>query len=238
MKEINESILDKDVLEVFVNSDWGDGKSLLHLAVQQDDIKLVKQCIQLNADVNMVDRQGCTALFYCKSLEIAKFLVDNGVDVNILDRCYDTAVVSLYNDGKVDIIAYLAEITNLDIESGNNNSKTLLQKMISCEEKDLSLFKIVISGTKNINRVNNYSRSYLMNAALKNKYLDVIVMLIESGIDLYLRDRDGKNFYDLAFKYVQKEIEKRYPEFMKLKDMTDDQRKRKIKLEQLDKISV
>jgi hypothetical protein len=76
-----------------------------------------------------------------------------------------------------------------------------------------------------------------MMAAQNRKYLNVIMMLVESGIDQYMRNRDGKNFYDLSFQYVQEEIKKKYPEFIKYKDMTDDQRKRKIKLEQLGRIS-
>ena len=238
MKEMNENILDKDVLEVFVNSDWESGRSLLHLAVLQDDIELVKQCVQLDVDVNMVDRQGCTALFYCKSLEIAKFLVDNGADVNILDIWGNTAVVSLYRRANNDVIKYLAEITNLDLEGGTSYSSTLLHKMICNQELDKSLFEIVIPRTKNINRITRNSESYLMMAAQNRKYLNVIMMLVESGIDQYMRNRDGKNFYDLSFQYVQEEIKKKYPEFIKYKDMTDDQRKRKIKLEQLDRISV
>ena len=239
MKEIkkNENELIYTEIEQFVNADWGNGDSLLHHAVEQDDFKLVKQCIQFKADVNKVDNYGDTALFFCKSIEIAKFLVDNGADVNILNIDGDTAVVGLYYRRNSDIIKYLAGITNLDIECGKYNPSTLLQKMISGEEKDLSLFKIVISRTKDINRVNKSPRSYLMNAALNNKCLDVIKFLIGPGIDLYLRDRDGKNFYDLAFKYVQNEIRKNYPEFMKRKDKTEQQRQRFDKLKYLNSIS-
>lgn len=237
MKETNEDILNSDQLEYFVNSDWGNGESLLHVAVWQDDIKLVEQCVQLKADVNKVNILGRSALFLCKSLEIAKFLVNNGADVNILDIWGNTAVVFRYRRANNDVIKYLAEITNLDLVDGQNISSTLLHMMIQNQEIDKSLFEIVIPRTKNINRVDDYSDSYLMMAARKSKYLDVIMMLVESGIDLYMRNRDGKNFYDLLYKNVQKEIEKKYPEFMKCKDLTDDQRKRKFKLGQLNRIS-
>ena len=243
MEEIkkNENNVTFAEIKQLLNADWGSGRSLLHFAVFLDDIKLVKLCIQFKADVNEIDNYGCTALFFCNSIEIAKFLVDNGTDVNILNIDGDTAVVRLYyKKGNSDIIKYLAGITNLNIECGKYNPTTLLDKMISYEEKDLSLFKIVIPRTKNINRVDNYSRSYLMNAVLNNKYLDVIKFLIESEIDLYLRDQYGKNFYDLAFKYVQKEIKKNYPEFMKRKDKTEQQRQaldRSDKLKQLNTIS-
>jgi len=62
-------------------------------------------------------------------------------------------------------------------------------------------------------------------------------MLVESGIDLYTRNRDGKNFYDLSFQYVKKEIEKKYPKFMKYKDVTENQRNRNVKLAQLNRFA-
>lgn len=237
MNNMKENILSSDELKLFVNADWSYGRSLLHMAVQKDDFNLVRQCVQLNVDVNRVDTQGCTALFSCKSLEMAKFLVDNDADVNILDKWGNTAIVNLYGKGNRDIVKYLAEITNLDLEGGTSYSSTLLHEMIRNQELDKSLFEIVVPRTKDINRIDSYSDSYLTMAAQNSKYLDVIMMLVESGIDLYMKNRDGKNFYDLAFRYVQKEIKKKYPEFMKYKDMTDDQRKRKIKLEQLSRIS-
>lgn len=63
------------------------------------------------------------------------------------------------------------------------------------------------------------------------------MMLVESGIDLYTRNRDGKNFYDLSFQYVKKEIEKKYPKFMKYKDVTENQRNRNVKLAQLNRFA-
>lgn len=237
MNEINENILTADILELFVNSNWENGRSLLHIAVNQDDFKLVKYCIQLNADVNKIDNHGRTPLFFCKSIEIAKFLVDSDIDVNILNYRGETAVVSLYDSGNIDVIKFLAGITNLDFESGNHYYLTLLGRMISNQEGDLSLFKIVIAGTKNLNRIDNFSNSYLLSAVKNSKYLDVIMMLAESGIDLFIKDKNGKNFYDLSFQYVKKEIEKKYPDFMKYKDMPESQRQRKSKLEQLNTIS-
>lgn len=221
----------------FVNADWGVGGSLLHRAVYHDDINLAKQCIQLNAEVNRIDNDGRTPLFNCRSLEMAKFLVDNGIDVNIFDSKGETAVVYLYNGRNIEIIKYLAGITNLDLESGKKYSSILLERMIYRQEDNLPLFEIVISRTNNINRIDNCSNSYLLSAVRNNKYLDVIMMLAKSGIDLYIKNREGKNFYDLSFQYVKKKIEKEYPDFMKYKDMSEGQRQRKFKLDQLNIIS-
>jgi ankyrin repeat protein len=239
MEEIkkNENKLTFAELEKFVNADWENGRSLLHIAVNQDDFKLVKYCIQLNADVNKIDHYGRTPMFFCKSLKIAKFLVDNGIEVNILNYGGQTAVVDLYHSENIDIIKYLAGITNLDLVSGKLYSATLLEKMIILREKDLSLFEIALPRTKNKNRIDSYSNSYLLSAVKKNKYLDVVMMLAKSGIDLYIRDENGKNFYDLSFQYVKKKIEKEFPDFMKYKDLSESQRQRKFKLDQLNIIS-
>lgn len=75
MNKINESILDKDVLEVFVNSDWGNGKSLLHIAVLQDDFNLVKLFIQLNVDVNKVDNHGLNGRCNIMIFKLLMFVV-------------------------------------------------------------------------------------------------------------------------------------------------------------------
>lgn len=236
-KKKDENKVDYTDMQNFVNADWGNGGSLLHKAVYRDDINLVKQCIQLNAVVNKIDNNGCTPLFHCKSLEIAKFLVDNGTDVNILNKEGETAVASLYYWRKFDVIKYLAGITNLDLESGKKYSSTLLERMISRQESDLSLFEIVIPRTKNINRIDSYSNSYLLSAVKNSKYLDIIMMLAKSGIDLYIKDREGKNFYDLSFQYVKKKIAKEFPDFMKYNDLSESQRQRKFKLDQLNMIS-
>jgi ankyrin repeat protein len=229
-------------------ADWEYDRSLIHIAVMQDDFDLVKQCVQLNADVNKIDYFAQTALFYCKSVEMAKYLIDNGADVNILNFRGETAIVSLYNGNNNEIIKYFAEITNLDLV-GKVYSSTLLQQMIVNKERDLSLFKIVIPKTKNINRIYhesyafakiNYYGSYLIYAVKNRKYMDEIMLLIESGINLYLRDKNGKNFYDLSSKCVQNEIERNYPDFMKRKDMTEQQRQvldRSDKLKHLNAIS-
>jgi ankyrin repeat protein len=104
-------------------------------------------------------------------------------------------------------------------------SSTLLGWMILYEERDLSLIKLVISKTKDLNKLDKSGDSYLMRAAMTRKFKDVVISLIEAGCDMYIKDREGKNFYDLAYDYVKKEIKKNYPEFIHCKDMTDQQSK-------------
>lgn len=221
------------VIQNFVNAGWIDGRTLLHIAVSTDNMELVKQCFHFGINVNKVDSKGNSALHYCNSLEIAKFLVEHGIDVNTLNKYGETAVVDIYSERNVEVVKYLISIADLDIVDNNYSAFTLLEKMIVYEEEDFSLIKKVVNRTKDLNRINSDGNSYLTIAAQNTKYKDVILLLIKAGCDLYIRNQDGNNFYDLSFKYVQKAIQKKYSGFMRRKDMTEQQRQRLDKLKLL-----
>jgi len=243
----NEKEEELNCMEInyFVNAHWHRKHLLLHLAVSQNNMILIKQCFFDGIDVNMVDKDGNTALYYSQSLEVAKFLVDHGADVNLLNNNGQTAVVDLYhnyiyiyNKNNHDVIKYLIPITDLDLTGIKTRSSTLLEKMIITEERDLSLLKMVINGTKKLNRILKHGNSYTIRAAMTKRNKDIIMLLVEAGVDPYIRNNDGKNFYDLSYKYVKTKIEKKYPEFMKLKDMTENQRQRYLKLKHLESLDI
>jgi len=223
-----------------VNDDKSDNKLPLHLAVLENNMAGVRECIFNGINVNLIDEEGNTALFYCTSLEVAKFLVENGTDVNIQNKYGFTAVVYLYQYNRK-ASKYLIPFTDLDLMGHHVLSATLLGWMILNEERDFSLIKMVISKTKDLNKLNKRGDSYLINAAQSSGFSDVVIALIEAGCDMYIKDRAGKNFYDLAFNYVKKIIEKKYPEFIYCKDLTEQQRllrQRELKLKHLNSLEL
>jgi len=225
-------------IQNLVNDDWGYKASLLHLAVKQNDINRVRKCIEYGVYVNKVDGDGNTALHFSKSLEVTKFLVENGADVNILNLNGETAVVYLYRRNN-ESCKYLIPFTDLDLtgfDKFNRESYTLLGEMILSAECDPSLIQMVIDKTKNLNKLYMNGDSYLIRAAKTTKIKAFTLSLVKAGCDLYIRNSEGKNFYDLAYGYVKKEIEKNYLEFMHCKDMTDHQRLRYLKLKHLKSI--
>ena len=73
------------------------GETSLHIAVQYNDIKIVKSLILKGADVNAVDNNGNTPLHLAiiyERVEIVELLLSNGADVNIKPK-YTHSLLSL-----------------------------------------------------------------------------------------------------------------------------------------------
>ena len=129
MKKNIEKNEEKEMsLKEFVNTDWYYGGTLLHLAVSNNNLALVRQAIKNGAELDKTDDKGETALFCCEKLSIAEELMKSGINPNILNEEGETAVASMYQS-KFDILKYLIEYTDVDLSK--NRGLTLLEKMIS-----------------------------------------------------------------------------------------------------------
>lgn len=80
-----------------------DGRTLLHLAVDKNDLELVKKVSDFKIDVNAKDANGNTALHYAamksKNDKILKFLISLGADTNIKTD-FDETVFDLAIDNE------------------------------------------------------------------------------------------------------------------------------------------
>ena len=56
--------------------------SLLHIASTTDRSDVTQHLITMGSDVNVLDKDGKSPLYYCQSQEVAKLLIDAGAEVN------------------------------------------------------------------------------------------------------------------------------------------------------------
>ena len=56
--------------------------SLLHIASTTDRSGVTQHLITKGSDVNVLDKDGKSPLYYCQSQEVAKLLIDAGAEVN------------------------------------------------------------------------------------------------------------------------------------------------------------
>ena len=74
------------------SSAWADDGESLREAAQKQDVKLVKEFLAKNVDVNSKSKYGATALFFAAgkgNLEIVELLLAKGAEVNVTDTFYE-----------------------------------------------------------------------------------------------------------------------------------------------------
>jgi ankyrin repeat protein len=62
------------------------GEIALHRAVQEDHLGIIETLIAAGCDVNVQNVDGCGLLWYARSIEAVKLLIDAGIDLNLVDQ--------------------------------------------------------------------------------------------------------------------------------------------------------
>lgn len=83
-------VLAEEVLKVFaeqgksVDTPDKTGKSALHLAAEHGPPAMVKWLVENGSDVNLLDKDGCSPLVAARDLETIRFLIQSGADMHFL----------------------------------------------------------------------------------------------------------------------------------------------------------
>lgn len=135
------------------------GRTQLHYACQYEQLNVVEQLLQMDAEVNAADHWGMTPLVVScifGKLIIMKKLLEYNAEINCIANGDDIRHVTLLNaaciNGKIDIVEFLLE-NNADMITADSNGMTplhhatkrnfkeiiqlLLNKMNNIEIKDL-----------------------------------------------------------------------------------------------------
>ncbi|XP_043469322.1 uncharacterized protein LOC122503006 [Leptopilina heterotoma] len=159
-------------------------KSLLHLAIDERKLNVVKILIEFGANVDIKDEREQTALFYAvqtKQIEVAEMLLKAGASVNAKD-CKNMMPINF-------------AFGERDESSGNEKYKPSKLVTLLCSYGAELDFKNQ-SGT----------RTLIMACGIGNA--KEIEFLIEHGADLLSSDKDGKTaLHSAAVKYNYKLVD-------------------------------
>ena len=180
-------------------------------AVGSDE--LVELLINAGARVNEVDNDGRTAIFYAcrgydvcsfyinynsfygysfsESVEVVKFLIDNGADVNLKNNGGMTALMSA-SDVSHELIELLIKSGARVNEVDDNGKSALMYAIIS--SSDIEVVKFLIDNGANVNLKSNDGETALMNAYIRGNK-ELVELLINSGADVNLIDFNLKDNY-------------------------------------------
>ncbi len=180
------------------------GKTLLMKAAQAGNIEKIRQLLYSNANVNLKDNDGWTALMYAvrysESYECVEELLQAGADSTIRNNYGSSAIIlsACYNKN--------SKILKKLFEKYKSSDKDVLRAMIFLltehnisEEQQLSMLQIFMDESVPLN-VLYEGKTPLMYAASFGNSTKLIKMLLDNQASPTLRSTEGKTAFDYAMK--------------------------------------
>lgn len=180
------------------------GKTLLMKAAQAGNVEKIRQLLYSNANVNLKDNDGWTALMYAvrysESYECVEELLQAGADSTIRNNYGSSAIIlsACYNKNP--------KILKKLFEKYKSSDKEVLRAMIFLltehnisEEQQLSMLQIFMDESVPLN-VLYEGKTPLMYAASFGNSTKLIKMLLDNQASPTLRSTEGKTAFDYAMK--------------------------------------
>ena len=180
------------------------GKTLLMKAAQSGNVEKIRQLLYSNANVNLKDNDGWTALMYAvrysESYECVEELLQAGADSTIRNNYGSSAIIlsACYNKN--------SKILKKLFEKYKSSDKEVLRAMIFLltehnisEEQQLSMLQIFMDESVPLN-VLYEGKTPLMYAASFGNSTKLIKMLLDNQASPTLRSTEGKTAFDYAMK--------------------------------------
>jgi len=104
----------------------------MHSAASMGNLDVVQKLIEYDADVDAVDEDGWTPLYWAsmgdhfKDGSVLRLLLGHGADINAQDEEGRTPLISASNNGRLEIVRLLLK-SGADVEVKDNMGKTALQ---------------------------------------------------------------------------------------------------------------
>ncbi|GJD19129.1 hypothetical protein RIVM261_040850 [Rivularia sp. IAM M-261] len=163
----------------------------IHDFASQGNIGGVKQQLTNGVNIDCLDKSSQTPLMCAvsstnASLEMVKFLVESGADVNAVGGEYDYTVLGFaVQSDNVDIIQYLLDAgadINYQRPSGYDVLIDAMCGYIQERENLVSIINLLIARGANVKGVSQYGESALKCASCEGRF-DVVELLLKAGAD-------------------------------------------------------
>jgi ankyrin repeat protein len=157
-----------------------------------DVIDFFQLLINNGCDINNLDKNGETALFYCNYVDInmIEFLIKNGIDVNIKNNENISAILKIINHKEINNKSIYMLIENgANVNDKDNNDKTLLMSATK-HLKNLELFKYLLSKGAKINAIDKNGWNAFRYSILYYN-LEISKYLLDNGFNINLTNSEG-----------------------------------------------
>ena len=149
-------------------------------AVSHDDIEMVKLLLSQGFKVNKVNHYGNLSISWCISIEMAKYLVENGIDINFKGKDGLTPLHDLIISGRLEIAKYILK-KGAKINAQDNFGFTPL--LFAVTSDPVSFIHYLINNGANVNNRTNDRTTALHLAVLRGEF-DMVKTIIDAGADV------------------------------------------------------
>ncbi|MBU8891950.1 MAG: ankyrin repeat domain-containing protein [Bacteroidales bacterium] len=139
-----------------------------------------------------------------RSPNVIEYFINNGVDINILDNNYKTALHGAIRSDSIRSIKLLCE-ANININQQDKNGITALHNGI--KRGKFEGVKLLLKYNPELNISDVSGRTPLHYAAI-NESVKIMEMLLDKGVEINKKDKKGKSALDLALYYGNKSAAK------------------------------
>lgn len=165
-------------------------------AVIKGDASLVAKILKEKPNLEIKDHKGRTPLMiaaYNNDIEIAELLINAGSDVNAQDTQLNSPFLYAGASGNVEILKLCLE-NGADFNVYNGYGGTAL--IPAAERRHLEVVKILTQiPDYPINHINRLGWTALMEAIILGQagadQVEIVQILVDSGADVSIRDKDG-----------------------------------------------
>lgn len=157
-------------------------------------------------EVNEKDKQGNTALLRAvrdkDMTEAAKLLEQTGVDVNIVNKDKESALLLALGNGDIDFAIKLLE-AGADVSLADKEGANPLMLVIA--QKQTEIFPLILEKSIDLNASNKKGETALM-LAINTKQEDLAKALIAAGAGVNEHDKQGQTALMMAVQTQQQDL--------------------------------
>ena len=184
----NQKAIELLTNSIDINAKLSSTKTLLHIAVQENNIEIVKFLLKHGANPNAKDANGNTPLhevmsefflYEQSSKIIVKLLLEYGADINIKNKYGETLLDVVLIKSKKYYRLIIREFIEFLLDNGAKFNKPEAEIIYAVLTNDIAKVKSLLEKGVDVNTV----APTLFYWALKNKHIEIIKLLLKYGAD-------------------------------------------------------
>jgi ankyrin repeat protein len=170
----------------------------LHNAVGVNEIEIVTLLIAAGANTHALDRGARTALFTVQSPEVARVLIDAGLDVEDQDCLGWTPLVAAINDGSLEGVKALVSV-GANVNATHDRGFTVFMSAVSSSARSLEIMNVLVEAGADPKAVselgwNAFHAAIDVNGPEANSVESIrstFELLAKLGVDINHKDAQG-----------------------------------------------